>query len=287
VAPGVIHVEAADFFTQGTESAWGSPPYVPVCDSYEGGKQLCFHVNVPDSYVGYKVDVPKAGIYELTARAAVVNWNQCLFVRTFGSMYTPVEAKASAVYKGWVDALGPQKAIDEHLGTRWAVNEGVDQAWLELDLGKPRPISRVMIDERRWNRVSKFRLEYKVGDQWKTIFEGNNIGMGFRKEFDQVTARYVRLQILDCRENGGPTIWQFSVGTEYDGHGYINPKWSPGTAEADWRPEDKRAAPGLAGRWQTTEPIDLRLAEGEQTIWLSAPFQRSLALKWFQLKPKD
>lgn len=66
--PGVIHVEAADFFAQGTESVWDSPPQVPVWDSCDEGKQLGFHLNVPDSYVGFKITVPKAGLYELTAR---------------------------------------------------------------------------------------------------------------------------------------------------------------------------------------------------------------------------
>ncbi|NQT89299.1 discoidin domain-containing protein, partial [bacterium] len=271
VAPGVIHVEAEDFFTRGGTSFYGGQhASVPVVDCRTGGKQLCFQANMGDAYVGYKIDVPKTGTYELTARTAVVNWNQTLFARAFGSMPRPKSAKVSAVFHNMVKDLGADKAIDQNPGTRWAVNEGVDKAWLELDMGKPIEISTVLIDERTWNRVSKFQVEYKVGEDWKMIFEGTNIGMGFSKKFPPVTAQHVRLNILNCRGNGGPTLWEFSVGSVPDGRGFINPKWSP----------------DLAGRWQTTKPVEMRLAKGAQTIWLSAGYQRGLALRWFELTPK-
>jgi hypothetical protein len=212
-----------------------------------------------------------SGIYEMTARASVINWNQKLYVRSFGSMYTPKSATASDVFGGNVKDLGPQMAIDSNLATRWAVNHGKDKSWLELDLGRPRPVSKVMIDERSWDRVSKYVVEYKVGNEWEMLFEGDNLGY-FKKAFPPVTAQHVRLRTLDTRgQTGGPTIWEFSVGDVFDGNGWIEPKWSS----------------ELAGRWQTTKPIDIRLAKGAQTIWLCAPYQRGLALRWFELRPKD
>ena len=39
--------------------------------------------------------------------------------------------------------------------------------------------------------------------------------------------------------------------------------------------------------WQTTAPVDIKLIKGDQTIWLFAPFQRRVSLRWFELKPKE
>ena len=255
--PGVIHIEADKFFEHGGAG---------VIDSYTGGKQVYFGANTATAWVGYKIDVPETGIYELTAKLAAVNGGQNLYVRSFGAMAPVKKATASAVFKGMVKDLGPQQAADNNPGTRWAVGENIDKCWLELDLGQPTKISTVMIDERAWNRVSKFRLECKAGDDWKTIFEGTNIGIDFCKDFDPVTAQHVRLNILDNR-HGGPTIWEFSVGTVQDGHAWIN-------------------FPCSYGLWQTTKPVDIRLCKGAQTIWIFAPFQRGVSLKWLELKAK-
>ena len=124
-----------------------------------------------------------------------------------------------------------------------------------------------MIDERAWNRVSKFRVEYKDGNDWKTIFEGTNIGIDFFKDFSPVTAQNVRLNILDARQPA-PTIWEFSVGTVQDGRAWIH-------------------LPCTHGLWQVTQPVDISLAKGAQTIWIFAPFQRGVTFKWFELKLKS
>ncbi len=66
-----------------------------------------------------------------------------------------------------------------------------------------------MVDERMWRRVRKFRLEYKAGDTWKTVLEGETIGKNYSREFSPVKAQHVRLNILEATE--GPTIWEFHL----------------------------------------------------------------------------
>lgn len=267
VAPGVIHVPGDSFFEQGGEHCFGGQYRgVPVIESYKGGKQLNFQALMASAWVGYKVSVPVTGTYELTATLATVNSGQSLYVRSFGAMAPVKGATVSNVFKGMVKDLGAPQAVDNNPGTRWATNENLDKVWLELDLGRPTTFSTVMIDERAWNRVSKFQVEYKAGDQWKTIFEGANIGIDFSKDFSPVTAQYVRLNIIDNRQ-GGPTIWEFSVGTVKDGRAWLN-------------------LPCTYGLWQRTTPVDIRLVQGTQTIWMFAPYQRGVALKSFELKPK-
>jgi len=269
VTPGVIHFEGADFAETGGITVWGGEPRITVLDSYIGGKQLLFQQGMASCWVGYKVNVPETGIYEMVANVATINRGQSLFVRSYGAMAQVKQAKASSVWRGQVKNLGPQFAVDNNPSTRWAVNFGVDKAWIELDLGKPTPISTVMIDERAYEKVSKFRLDYKAGDEWKTILEGTTIGALYAKDFPQVTAQHVRLSTLDCSgATGGPTFWEFSVGTVQDGHAWIDLPWT-------------------AGLWQATKPVDIRLVKGSQMVWIFAPYQRGVAFKSFELKPKD
>ena len=122
---------------------------------------------------------------------------------------TAPEAKASNTFMKQAE-FGPDKAIDGNAATRWAT-EGVKQAWLEVDLGKPKELTKVEIHE--WadggQRVQRFRLEYKAAGAWKTIFEGKTIGANFSQTFPPVKAQSVRLNILQATE--GPTISEFSV----------------------------------------------------------------------------
>lgn len=268
VAPGVIHIEAENFFDQGGITVWGGYPGVPVFDCYTGGKQIFFQGAMATAWVGYKINVPATGTYELTARIAVANGGQSLYARSFGAMATAVNATASHVYRNDQN-LGAKKAVDNNIGTRWCVNEGNDQCWLELDLGQPTKISTCMIDERCWNRISKYNVAYKNGNDWKILFEGDNIGIDFCKDFDPVTAQYVRLNVFDTRAGmgWGATVWEFSVGEEKDGRA--------------WIPAER-----TDGLWKVTKPADMRLVKGEQTLWVTAPFQRGVAVQWFELTPK-
>ncbi|MCE9608603.1 MAG: discoidin domain-containing protein [Chthoniobacter sp.] len=269
VPPGVIHVDGASFFETGGITVWGGEPRVGVMDSYGGGKQLLFSQGMASCWVGYKINVPETGIYDLTAKVAVINSGQGLYVRTFGAMLPIKSATATNVYRNQVKDLGPQFAIDNNPSTRWAVNGGVDKASIDMDLGKPCPISTIMIDERAYEKVSKFILEYKVGTgDWKTILEGTTIGNSYEKDFPQVIADHVRLTTLDCSGNvGGPTFWEISLGTVKDGHGWISLPWT-------------------AGLWETTKPMEIRLLKGAQTLWFFAPYQRNVAFKSFDLKLK-
>lgn len=268
VPSGVMHFAGTSYVETGGITVWGGEPRVSVVDSYEGGQQLFFPQGMASCWVGYKVKVPETGIYQMTAKVATINSGMAFYVRSFGAMAPVKSATASAVWKNDVKGLGPQMAVDNNPGTRWAVNFGVDQAWLELDLGQPTPISTIMIDERAYEKVKKFVLEYKVGSEWKTILEGTTIGNSYAKDFPQVTAQHVRLSTQDCSGNtGGPTFWEVSVGTVQDGHGWMSLPWTAAT-------------------WQDTKPMDIRLVKGDRMIWIFAPYQRGVAMKSFNLKYK-
>jgi alpha-L-fucosidase len=118
-------------------------------------------------------------------------------------------ATASNVFQGVVDTYGPAMALDDDPDSRWATDAGTHQAWLEVDLGKPTKISRVVIDEAFEGRIRKFELQAKAADAWKTIFSGETVGRQHACNFPPVTTRQLRLNILEATE--GPTIWEFQV----------------------------------------------------------------------------
>jgi len=129
-----------------------------------------------------------------------------------GSVAAKKKATASNVFGKQVGTYGPAKAVDDDPATRWATDAGTREASLEVDLGKPTAIGRVMIDEATrfgGGRVKQFRLEARDDGDWQTVLEGTTIGRKFTKTFTPVTARRVRLSILDASD--GPTIWEVQL----------------------------------------------------------------------------
>jgi alpha-L-fucosidase len=103
---------------------------------------------------------------------------------------------------------GPDKVVDDDPATRWATDTGTTQAWLEVDLGKTTTFNRVKIAE-AYDRVQRFELQNKIGAQWTAFISGTKIGADYSKSFEPVTARQVRLNILESTD--GPTIWEFQL----------------------------------------------------------------------------
>ena len=117
------------------------------------------------------------------------------------------KVRASNVYQK-NSHYNPDKVVDDDPATRWATDTGTKQAWLEVDLGKATTFNQVKIAE-AYGRVQEFELQYKNSTQWKTFGRGTKIGAGYSKTFEPVTARLVRLNILNSTD--GPTIWEFQL----------------------------------------------------------------------------
>lgn len=122
-----------------------------------------------------------------------------------------LKATASNVHQKQ-DEYSADKAFDGDSETRWATDSGTRKAWLEVDLGKPTTITKVVIDE--WEgggkRVQAFELQYQSGTEWKTFYKGTTLGAQWQKAVEPIKAQRVRLNILDATE--GPTINEFEIG---------------------------------------------------------------------------
>jgi alpha-L-fucosidase len=123
------------------------------------------------------------------------------------SLTAEKRARASNVYQK-NSAYNASKAVDDDPATRWATDSGTQKAWLEVDLGKPATFNRVKIDE-EYDRVQEFELQYKEGNRWKAFARGAKLGHNYSKQFEPVTARYVRLNIIKASD--GPTIFEFQL----------------------------------------------------------------------------
>ena len=105
-------------------------------------------------------------------------------------------------------AYNGSKAVDDDSATRWATDSGTQKAWLEVDMGKLTTFNRIKIQE-EYDRVQEFELQYKGGNQWKNFAKGTKLGHDYSKQFEPVTGRYVRLNILKATD--GPTICEFQL----------------------------------------------------------------------------
>ena len=125
-----------------------------------------------------------------------------------GSLAFGQRVRASGVWRDRPE-FRAESAVDDDLSTRWAAPEGAQQAWLEVDLGKPVTFGRAMIAEASPNRVRSFELQYKEDDKWKTFLVGTTIGERWTEQFGPFTAQFVRLNIV--RTTDSPTISEFQL----------------------------------------------------------------------------
>ncbi len=102
----------------------------------------------------------------------------------------------------------PANAVDGDPRSGWTFNPGIKSAWLEVDLGKPYAFDRAWLNE-PYERIRKFELQAKQGEEWQTFHSGTTIGEDVTIEFPPVTARYVRLQVLDTTIN--PLVGEFQL----------------------------------------------------------------------------
>jgi alpha-L-fucosidase len=168
-------------------------------------------VEVKQTDAGIEISVPAATrqeldtivVLELDGPAAELK----VGILPSGSVTTGKSAKASNVHQNMKEH-GPGKALDDDPNTRWATDQGVHSASLEVDLGEMRRIERAFISE-AYDRVRSFELQYNDGEGWKAFARGDRIGEGLKMKFEPATARFVRLNILEAVE--GPTIWEFQL----------------------------------------------------------------------------
>jgi len=104
--------------------------------------------------------------------------------------------------------LPARLAFDGDMNTRWGGAQKSKAGWLAVDLGKETAFNRLVVSE-AYDRTRKFELQVKAGGQWKTVHRGTKLGANFSAKFKPVTARHVRLLIVEATDV--PTIWEVQL----------------------------------------------------------------------------
>lgn len=121
-------------------------------------------------------------------------------------------ATASNIYQN-DNNYSAAKAVDGNMATRWATDDNISNAWLEVDFGQNQTFNEVYIDE--WyhiiRRVKAFKIQYYNGSEWIDAYTGTTIGNGKSIQFNPVTGSRVRLNITSVEGIYGPTIHEFQV----------------------------------------------------------------------------
>ncbi|MEP6746947.1 MAG: alpha-L-fucosidase [Bacteroidota bacterium] len=124
---------------------------------------------------------------------------------------SPVTGKKIIASSQKEESTRPENLLDGDRQTRWEAAKGEREASLEINLLKPVIISTIIADEpwHPWeNKKQQFILQYKSGDKWIAIIEGESSGSGYIKNFKPVKAQYFRL--LVSNNNAAPVLleWQ-------------------------------------------------------------------------------
>ena len=76
-----------------------------------------------------------------------------------------------------------------------------------------------------YDRVRRFELQAGRGDTRETLHRGTALGENFETRFAPVTARQVRLNLLEIVE--GPSIWEFQLFHDVPRVTHTRPLWVP------------------------------------------------------------
>ncbi len=101
--------------------------------------------------------------------------------------------------------------LDGNTATNWTTTGDDTTATLDFTLTGPKTFDVLLLQEniRIGQRVEKWVLEYKDGEDWKKITEGTTIGYKRLLRFPPVTTGRVRLRIVSSRLN--PTLAEFGL----------------------------------------------------------------------------
>jgi alpha-L-fucosidase len=110
-----------------------------------------------------------------------------------------------------VNGKNTKALTDQQYKTHWTT-KGLDStANIDIKLKKPETFDVLAIQENITvgQRIEKFVLEYKDGQEWKKITEGTTVGYKRLLRFPKVTAKQLRLRIEASRLN--PTIAEIGI----------------------------------------------------------------------------
>jgi alpha-L-fucosidase len=94
------------------------------------------------------------------------------------------------------------------VGTFWQAEDTDKEPWIEIDLGRPQKMGKVILYESGQN-IKSFELQYKTGSEWKTFYKGTTIGSRKEIGFKPTETQYFRLLISSF--SAAPAIYEIMI----------------------------------------------------------------------------
>jgi alpha-L-fucosidase len=164
---------------------------------------------------GVEIVVPPEHRHELDTIVALHLDGSALEIPTAPLLSGPLtfakQVTASHVYDSDPEVgrrYRPQYAVDGDPETGWTFNRDVSSAWLEVDLQESCTFDRAWLNE-PYDRIRRFELQAECAGTWETFHEGTTIGEDCTLQFNPVTARRVRLVVLETTIN--PLVGEFQL----------------------------------------------------------------------------
>jgi alpha-L-fucosidase len=123
-------------------------------------------------------------------------WKQ-LCDSAFSVNWAASAAVNTDTYRGKSKKYAGSNVTDGNKATYWATDDGVTSGCLEINLGKSRKISYILIQEyiRLGQRVENFTVEIREENAWKQVAQGSTIGYKRILAIEPVVTRKVRINV--------------------------------------------------------------------------------------------
>lgn len=117
------------------------------------------------------------------------------------------------------DTVGPDQANDGNFNFSWSPDDGVKEAWLEVDLGRSTAFNTLVLVEPvgkykdyQESRIKRYRFEGWIDGSWRTLAEGEAPQRVQMHEVARVHSPKVRLVLVPSQD--GPHVSEFGVYNE-------------------------------------------------------------------------
>jgi alpha-L-fucosidase len=112
----------------------------------------------------------------------------------------PARVDASS-YRGEHQDFAPINSTDENPESYWTTDDGIKSGSIEITLKEPVQIKYIVLQEyiKSGQRVKAFQVEVKEGNEWRKVGEGTTIGYKRILKVDSVSAREIRVTIIDSK----------------------------------------------------------------------------------------
>lgn len=101
--------------------------------------------------------------------------------------------------------------FNDYENSFWCPKEGTEEVVIDIDLGSTKTFNTIVLMEHIMSgqRIERFTMEYKYGNEWKEFFSGTIVGYKRICSFNKVTSQYIKLKITNSR--WCPTLLKFQV----------------------------------------------------------------------------